>query len=196
MDTDNLIGGAWLAARYAITPVIPLAVQSRIGGRRRTEEVDGVAIETFVEAMRPAANLRGHLTFHLKHEVLHLELLSRLFEQLDPAELVEWIQQEPSGQYARKAGFLFEWLTGHELQITAAIGGTYVDVVDDRKLVAASPGQSAANRRWRVSDNLPGTAAFCPVVRKTRDWKRAVAVDVRRLLQNLEAEFGEETLLR
>ena len=196
MDTDNLIGGAWLAARYAITPVIPLAVQSRIGGRRRTEEVDGVAIETFVEAMRPAANLRGHLTFHLKHEVLHLELLSRLFEQLDPAELVEWIQQEPSGQYARKAGFLFEWLTGHELQVTAAIGGTYVDVVDDRKLVAASPGQSAANRRWRVRDNLPGTAAFCPVVRKTRDWKRAVAVDVRRLLQNLEAEFGEETLLR
>lgn len=196
METHNLIGGAWLAARYGLKLVTPLAVQSRIGGRRRTELVEGVAIETFVETMRPAPNVRGHLTFHLKHEVLHLELLSRLFEQLDPAELVDWIQQEPTGQYARKAGFLYEWLTGRELERTAAIGGSYVDVLDDRKLVAASPGKSATNRRWRVRDNLPGTAAFCPIVRKTKDWTKAIAVDVRRLLQELEAEFGEEVLLR
>ena len=76
------------------------------------------------------------------------------------------------------------------------IGGSYVNVLDDRKLVAASPGKAATNRRWRVRDNLPGTAAFCPIVRKTREWSRAVAVDVRQLLQELEAEFGEELLLR
>lgn len=196
MQTHNLIGGAWLAARYDLRLVAPLAVQSRIGGRRRTELVDGVAIETYVESMRPAPGLRGHLTFHLKHEVLHLEMLSRLFEQLDQAELVGWIQQEPTGQYARKAGFLYEWLTDRELEIAAAIGGSYVNALDDRKLVAASPGKSAVNRRWRVRDNLPGTAAFCPIVRKTREWPGAAAVDVRRLLQELEAEFGEEVLLR
>lgn len=196
MESHNLIGGAWLATHYGLNLVTPLAVQSRIGGRRRTELADGVANETFVEAMRPAPNLGGHLKFHLKHEVLHLELLNRLFEQLDQAELVDWIQQEPSGQYARKAGFLYEWLTGRELHLTAAIGGAYVDVLDDRKLVAASPSQSAANRRWRVRDNLPGTTAFCPIVRKTRDWTNAVAVDVRHLLQDLAAEFGEEALLR
>ena len=196
METHNLIGGAWLAERYGLKLVTPLPVQSSVGGRRKTELVDGVAIETFVETMRPAANLRGHLTFHLKHEVLHLELLSRLFEQLDPGELVGWIQQEPSGQYARRAGFLYEWLTGRELERTAVIGGPYVNVLDDRKLVAASPSQSVKNRRWRVRDNLPGTAAFCPIVRKTREWTTAVAVDVRRLLQELEAEFGEELLLR
>jgi hypothetical protein len=57
METLNLIGGAWLTGRYGLNLVTPLAVQSRIGGRRKTE-------------------------------------------------LVDWIQQEPSGQYARKAGFL------------------------------------------------------------------------------------------
>ena len=41
----------------------------------------GIGAETFVESMRPSANLRGHPTFHLKHEVLHLEMLSRLFER-------------------------------------------------------------------------------------------------------------------
>ena len=37
METLNLIGGAWLAGRYGLNLVTPLAVQSRIGGRRRTE---------------------------------------------------------------------------------------------------------------------------------------------------------------
>jgi hypothetical protein len=65
MGTNNLIGGAWLAAHHGLQFVHPLTVQSRIGGRRKTELVDGVALETFVEAMRPAASLRGHLIFHL-----------------------------------------------------------------------------------------------------------------------------------
>jgi hypothetical protein len=95
-----------------------------------------------------------------------------------------------------KAAFLYEWLTGQKLVLKTAIGGAYVDVVNDRKIVAASPGQSTAIRRWRVRDNLPGTAAFCPIVRKTREWSDAVAVDVRRLLHDLQAEFGEEALLR
>ena len=60
MDSHNLIGGAWLAERYGLKLVNPLAVQSRIGGRRRTELVEGVAMETFVETMRPAPDLRGH----------------------------------------------------------------------------------------------------------------------------------------
>jgi hypothetical protein len=44
METLNLIGGAWLAGRYGLNLVTPLAVRSRIGGRRKTELVDGVAI--------------------------------------------------------------------------------------------------------------------------------------------------------
>jgi hypothetical protein len=62
MDTQNLLGGAWLVARYGIELVMPLAVQSRIGGRRTTQLADGLKTETFVEGMRPSANLRGHLT--------------------------------------------------------------------------------------------------------------------------------------
>jgi hypothetical protein len=61
METRNLIGGAWLATHHGLNLVTHLAVQSRIGGRRKTELADGVAIETFVEAMRPAPGLRGRL---------------------------------------------------------------------------------------------------------------------------------------
>ena len=196
MEALDPIGAAWLVVRYGIDLVMPLAVQSRIGGRRKTELTNGIGAETFVESMRPSANLRGHLTFHLKHEVPHLEMLSRLFERVDPDELVAWIEDEPSGQYARKAGFLYEWLTGRQLNVAIAMAGPYVNVLDERKLVAASPDRSLANRRWRVRDNLPGSPAFCPMVRKTREWHQAVAVDLPRLLADLALEFGEDLLLR
>jgi|GEM_PF-2407994 len=93
METQNLLGGAWLLARYDLELVMPLAVHSRIGGRRTTVQLaDGTQSETFVEAMRPSADLRGHLTLHLKHEVLHLELLWRLYAQVDAGELVRWVE--------------------------------------------------------------------------------------------------------
>ena len=196
METQNLLGGAWLVARYGLGLVMPLAVQSRIGGRRTTQLADGVTTETFVEGMRPSASLRGHLTFHLKHEVLHLEMLTRLFERIDTGELVSWIHDEPSGQYARKVGFLFEWLTGRQLDIQTPISGPYVDALDDHKLVAASANRSVSNRRWRVRDNLPGSPAFCPIIRKTGDYDQAVAVNIPSLLNELELEFGEDVLMR
>ena len=196
MDFQNLLGGAWLVARYGMDLVMPLAVRSSVGGRRTSELADGIKTETFVEAMRPNANLRGHLTFHLKHEVLHLELLSRLFDQIDSVELVAWIDDEPSGQYARRIGFLYEWLTGRQLAVNASMAGPYVDVLDERKLVAASPQRSVPNRRWRVRDNLPGTPSFCPLVRKTSELDAAAAVDIRGLLDALALEFGEDVLMR
>ena len=196
MKAQNFLGGAWLKARYEIDLVMPLAVLSRIGGRRATHEANGIRTETFVESMRPDANLRGHLTFHLKHEILNLELLSRLFEKIELTELVAWIEQEPSGQYARRAGFLYEWLTGRELQIQAEVGGSYVDVIDNQRLVAASDGQSQPIRRWRIRDNLPGTPYFCPIVLKTNELVQAIGLDIRGLISDLNEEFGEDVLMR
>jgi hypothetical protein len=196
MKTPQLIGGAWLAECTGVDLVLPLAIQSRIGGRRATHVAEGITTETYVESMRPSADLRGHLTFHLKHEVLHLELLARVFNQIDPLELASWISAEPSGQYARRAGFLFEWLTGLELQMDGTTAGSYVDVVDSQKLVAASEGLAVPNKRWRVRDNLPGTRAFCPLIRKTPDAQQAMALDVPQLLRTLAAEFGEDVLMR
>jgi hypothetical protein len=79
--------------------------------------------------------------------VLHLELLSRLFDRIDSAELVAWIDDEPSGQYARRIGFLYEWLTGRQLAVNASMAVPYVDVLDERKLVAAFLNRSVPNRR-------------------------------------------------
>lgn len=196
MSYENLAGGAWLSDYFDIQTVMPLTVISRIGSRRSTHVLDTIATQTYVENMRPSLSLRGHLTFHLKHEIPHLELLSRLFAIIDPQALVSWIADEPTGQYARRVGFLYEFLTDSTLQINAEVSGAYVEVIDPEKLVAASPGQSVSNRRWRVWNNLPGTRAFCPMVRKTGELHQAMALDVRGLLQELAQEFGDDVLMR
>lgn len=97
-------------------------MQSRVGRRCTTQMAAGVKIETFGEWMRPNANLRGHLTFHVGHEVLHLEMLCRLFERGDTAELVSWIDDQPSGQYFRKAGVLCELAGGARTERAGARG--------------------------------------------------------------------------
>jgi Fic/DOC family len=196
METQNLIGGAWLATNYGIDLVMPLQMLSRIGGRRSTQVLKGITTEVYVEKMRPSATLRAHLTFHLKHESLHLELLAQLFKKIDPRELADWIEDEPSGQYAKRAGFLYEFLTGQVLEVDAEVNGGYVDVIDATKLVAATPEHSVPNRRWRVRDNLPGTRAFCPMIQKTDDSVKAMALDVAGLLGDLAFEFGEDLLMR
>jgi hypothetical protein len=110
--------------------------------------------------------------------------------------LESWLADEPSGQYAKRAGFLYEFLTGKELAISAEITGAYIDVLDGSKLVVATPEHSIPNRRWRVRDNLPGTPNFCPIIRKNKDSIQAMSLDVSELINDLAIEFGDELLMR
>ncbi len=190
------IGGAWLAARFGVAPLGRLPVLSQIGGRRSTREEDGTRVETHVEQMRPADTLVAHLQFHLRHETIHLELLSRLFATVGPDAVQAWVNDEPTGQYARRAAFLYEWLTGQELAPPAGLGGNYVDAIDPDKLVSASPDHAERNAKWRVRDNLPGTPAFCPILPRGRAFDTASALDVSSLIKQLSDEFGEDLLMR
>lgn len=194
---SDFVGGAWISEAFRLTLALPLATVSSIGTRRATHVAEnGRRQETYVEVMRPEPNLRGHLTFHLKHEPPHLELLSRLFETCDPAQLTAWFGDEPTGQYARRACFLFEWFTGKRLDVAGVSQGGYVDALDANAVVVASPDKVVPSRRWRVRDNMPGSPAFCPVVRKTPQATQAMALDVPALLGELGEEFGEELLMR
>lgn len=195
-ESNDLIGAAWLAHQYGIELVMPLAIESRIAGRRSTHVGRPTTTERYVEAMRPPATLRGHLTFHLKHEIPHFELLSRLFSRCDPAELASWVADEPTGQYARRAAFLYEFFSGHDLLVPAGIGGSYHNAIDPRDLVTASPAQVVFNKRWRIRDNMPGTRAFCPAVVRSVTGAAALDLDVRALIHDLEVEFGTELLMR
>jgi hypothetical protein len=111
--------------------------------------------------------------FALKHEGVHLEALSRLFAAAPAAEIEAWVRGEPTGRYARRTGFLYEWLTGKRLDVPDTTRGNYIPALDpELELTSPTP---VNNARWRVRDNLLGNAGFCPQVHLTPDTKQALA---------------------
>jgi hypothetical protein len=192
--TPKWIGYRWLAETYGVKPVQSFRIDSKIASKRTTEHSEGYVHESYPSMLQPADTLQWHLTFALKREGIHLEFLARLFDTMPVGELEQWVASEPSGQYARRAGFFYEWLTGRSLAFSGVSVGNYVNALDeDMYLTAVSP---ANNPRWRVRDNLPGTPDYCPLVLRTDKIKRAEHYDVTAQLRNLEAEYGEDLLQR
>ena len=194
------IGYRWLIDRYRLTVTQPLRVETAIGATRATTTFGETERRTVNEALRPEPTLAGHLSFALKHEGVHLETLSRLFTpspiaaREPKAELEAWIRREPTGQYARRAGFLFEWLKGYGLEVADLTRGNYVDALDpDREFVAPAP---VNNPRWRVRDNLLGNAKFAPQIFRTADTERALELNIRERIARLEGQFTPELVMR
>lgn len=188
------IGYQWLAERYGVSPVQRLRISSAIAKSRSTRLDNGFVHECYLPVVRPADTLAAHLVFALKHQGVHLEWLARLFNVVPASELDAWIAAEPTGQYARRAGFFYEFLTGRRLALPGVVAGNYVNALDEEQYLTASHASKVS--RWRVRDNLPGTSAYCPMVLRTDRVRHAQEYDCARQLADLEAEFGADLLLR
>ncbi|MCP5059142.1 MAG: Fic family protein [bacterium] len=112
----------------------------------------------------PEATLAGHLTFALKWEGVDLLVLKRLFLAVRAGGITQFVRSQPTGSYARRTWFLYEWLTGNTLDLPDASRGSFVDVLDPKRQFAV-PGERSS--RHRVRNNLPGTPEFCPLVFRT-----------------------------
>ena len=188
------IGYAWLSREYQVTPAQPFPVTSEIGGRRLTTQVADVRREIYPESYRPQSDLSGHLAFALRYEGVHLEFLARLFAQDQAKEMLEkWIAREPTGIFARRACFFYEWLMTDELSVTPAKRGNYVDALNPEDYVV---GTAVNNPRWGVRDNLPGSNAYCPVIRRNAEVKAAERYDIAGKLGELESDFGIDLIMR
>ncbi|BDB29825.1 hypothetical protein CTP10_R72410 (plasmid) [Cupriavidus sp. P-10] len=150
--TTEWMGYKWLSEHYDVTPVQDFQITSEIGAARRSVVTDGRTLETYPAGSRQAPTLQAHLTYALRQEGVHLEFLARLFDVLPQAELAAWLNSERTGQYARRVGFLYEWLTGRQIAgVEAVTGGNYVDAIDPETYFAATA--PTRNARWRVRDN-------------------------------------------
>jgi Fic/DOC family len=143
--------------------VLPLArpafvsasVNRRIDSDTRILFPTGVAIDN---------TLLGHLEFALRHEGVNLEVVDAVFEHLAPGDLINRLAETPTGEHIRRACFLYEWLTGRQLNAGVAVKGGYVDLFSEDEYYTAAESVRAPN--FRVRNNALGTADFCPIVRR------------------------------
>lgn len=125
--------------------------------------------QVFTPRHQPEDTLYKQLVFALKYEGVNLLVFKKLSEILSENEKVALVTQERTGIYSRKIWFLLEWASNEELPIQDLSSGNFINVIDDSLQYALSKGENSS--RHRVINNLPGTPAFCPLVRKTEKLK-------------------------
>jgi hypothetical protein len=192
------IGQAALKAALGLRVPDP-AVTSMAGpGARRTVVENGRTIERYPLNYAPSENnLAANLRFALKYEPLDLGLLSAAFKVASAREidrLTSWIQSEPTGSYARRAWFLYEWLTGQNLHVPDAGAVAYADALDPTYHVTAD--ESTPSRRHKVNNNLLGVPGYCPFVRKTERIQQYQSAALDAEARKLVADCDPEVLAR
>lgn len=189
------LGFTRVSEMLGIELVQPLFSRSHLGTKNRVELHLAAEILSWGPQYLPADTFRGHFEFGLKYERLNFEFFSRVFERLDPQTIVDWVQESPTGAYARRTAFLYEWFTGKTLAApdTAANVG-YVDAIDPGLYLTATRPENI--RRWKVRHNLPGPRSYCPLVylgpKEKRDW----IYDVQAGVDRLNTTYGADLLLR
>ena len=183
-------GYAALIDAYDLSVPLPRTLTAT-GARHRVFEEAGWRILTPRHA--PHSTLEGHLTFALKYEGLDLAVLKHLFVVAGPSEIEAVVRAKPTGSYARRIWFLYEWLIGTRLDLPDAAKGSYVPVVDPKRQWA---GTTENSPRHRVKNNLPGTPQFCPMVFRTNALEQFIAMDLPARAQAIIADVPRDLLAR
>ena len=103
------------------------------------------------------------------------------------------MRDTPTGAYARRIWFLYEWLTGARLDVPDATAGRYVPVLDPT-LQWGTAGENVPRQRLR--NNLPGTPEFCPLVFRTETLDRFARLDLPERARAVVADVPRDLLAR
>ncbi|MFN4099299.1 MAG: Fic family protein [Pararhodobacter sp.] len=131
----------------------------------------------------PDATLEGHLGFALRHETIDLLILKRVFDAVPQQDIEAIVRATPTGAFSRRLWFFFETLTGRRLDLEDAPTVTAVPALDPGLYFT---GKERFSQRHRIRDNLLGTGALCPVIRRTEKLEALIALDL--------AERAKETI--
>lgn len=194
----DLAGYSYLIDHYQL-PARPLARRALISGGvhgRRERTVGGDTVLEFQPSYRPDETLTAHLQFALRYEGLNLEVLAHLFSVTGAQEICAFSNEQPRSVAARRLGFIYEWLTGKELDTAASRKAAYVPMLDESEHFGLALDASARNDKYRVIDNLPGNRSFCPLVSKTKYLSEVANQDLRREARERLAMYPADLLKR
>jgi len=186
---DALIG------RYKLE-VIPNWHRSRVaaGGLHRVSTSAGVTEEIYPPKYWPGDSPADHLEFALKYDGTNLAILARIFQGIPQEEILNYVKSRPTGKYARRLWFLYEFLTGKVLPVDDLAQGNYVDLLDPEEYTVTRPARPV--RRHRINDNLLGDRQFCPMIRRTAAIQEFERADLPERCRKVVAAYPPELLKR
>jgi hypothetical protein len=190
------LGYSYLIDRFQL-PARPLPVAAQLDPAikaRKERRVGNQTVMVFERKYEPEDTLADHVQFALRYEGVNLEILALLFARAGKRELNAWLAAKPNSSYARRAGFLYEWLTGTRLNPNVPAKTRYVSILDIKQQFAANVGER--DGRFNVVNNLPGSRKFCPLVRRTDYLREMEQKDLRREIETTVARYDAGLLRR
>lgn len=83
-------------------------------GNHRSKTQDNATYDIYPTRYCPGETIGDHLEFALKYDGINLSLMSQIFEHIAQEDLTEYIRSKPTGKYARRIWFFYEFLTGKQ----------------------------------------------------------------------------------
>ncbi|MCL7489699.1 MAG: Fic family protein [Desulfobulbaceae bacterium] len=152
-------------------------------------------IEEFYPAKYwPGDTLGDHLEFALKYDGTNLAILAHLFRVIERNDFIGYLQSKPTGKYARRLWFLYEFLTEEMLPLDDLKQGNYIDLLEPDQYYTTIPGRRV--HRQRIYDNLLGTNRFCPMVRRTGILRKLEAADMPGRCRQVVSAYSPDLLKR
>jgi len=188
-------GYAALATRYELD-VIPNWHRSLVahGNTHRLVSVGAKVEETYPASYWPGDSLGDQLEFALKYDGTNLGILASVFAAAGGREVRLYVTSKPTGKYARRIWFLYEFLTGERLSIDDLTRGNYVDLLESKENYTAPKARRV--KRQRIDDNLLGNQRFCPLVRRTDTLRDYEAADLPQKCRQAVSSYSPELLKR
>ncbi len=197
MDTilNRPAGYAFLIEKYQLN-VLPNWHSSSVSqtGSKTSIIQAGEVESTYPQSYWPGESTFEHLEFALKYDGVNLGILLTLFLAVEEDDLTAWITSKPTGKYARRIWFLYEFLTARQLPLQDLATGNYVNLLEEDRYYTISPGCRV--QRHRIVDNLLGSRAFCPVIRRTQKLVSTQNIDLYQLCENVVTDYSPELLRR
>jgi len=150
--------------------------------------------ELYPERYWPGKSVGEQLEFALKYDGVNLAILFSVFQVVEEEEILQYLHSKPTGKYARRLWYFYEFLTGKELPLDDLKQGNYVDLLENELYYTLDIGKSI--KRQRVRDNQLGNEYFCPTVRRTEKLQKLDENDLQQKCQKIIAQYSESLLKR
>jgi len=157
------IGLMAVIEELGLSVLSPAIRSSIIAGARRTRIEKTIVSEQYPKNYA-TEGLFENFKFALRYEPIDLGVFKAAFARIDAKNVIEWVRSEPTGIYARKLWYLFEYLTGHILDLPDVPPTGNVDLLNSQLQLT---GKRILIKRQRVIDNLLGNREYCPIIRRT-----------------------------
>jgi hypothetical protein len=175
---------------------IPHWHSSRVssGEIRKTISHNGAMDDIYPVRYWPGETIGDHLEFALKYDGTNLGLLAVIFENISETELTRYIRSKPTGKYARRIWFFYEFLAGKRLPIDDLRSGNYIKALEEKDYYTVENGEKSS--RHRIVNNLLGPKSFCPVVRRTDKLSKQDTSDLRATCEGIITTYPPQLLRR